>query len=99
MWLLDVWVKMGCVGRSEAHGSHAELWGQEKYALPPLPLSFSPSVSLPGCIIHTVSGKSLFREKPWEQALNCHGDHGWGCPASTQNWPFSRTDNGIVLCK
>lgn len=97
---LAVWVRVGFVGRSDAHSSFAELWGRRGYALPPLPPPFLPSLlpfSPPSLCL--AASYSLRQVTVQREALDVgyelsRGTHGWGCAASTQNWPLKQ--NGII---
>lgn len=58
------------------------------YALPPF-----HSLSLCLAASHSLRQVTVQR-KALTQALNCHGEHGRGCSASTQNWSLKQ--NGIM---
>lgn len=94
--VLHAWVRAERAEGSKAHSLLAELWVVGR---PHLPLSLRSSL-LPFipppflCLAASYSlRQSLFRLKPWAQALSC-GEHSWVCSASTQNWSLQQS--GII---
>lgn len=56
-------------------------------------LSLHPS-SLPPSLCSAASYSQVNIQSEVTEVLRCRGEHGWGCSASSQNWPLQQ--NGIM---